>query len=149
MPLKTGEQAPDFTLYDQHSNPFNLSATLQNGPVVLFFYPKDDSPGCTRQACSFRDSYERLTEEGLTVAGISRDNVDSHNSFKQKHELPYFLLADPDGSVHRMYDCLTLMGLLTRRITFFISSDQKILLAHEDNFRMESHADAILEYLNQ
>ncbi len=148
MTLKTGDTAPDFTLPDQEGRPVSLDSLLEKGPVVLFFYPKDDSPGCTRQACSFRDNYGALMEHGASVAGVSRDPQDDHASFIGKHDLPYPLLSDTDGDIHRKYGVLGLFGMLSRRITFLIDQEKKILLRHEDNFRMNSHVDAVLRELS-
>ena len=147
MPLSTGDIAPDFSLPDHKGETVSLSHILKDGPVVIFFYPKDETPGCTKQACSFRDHYERLVEEGLTVMGISRDSGSSHQSFSQNHNLPYPLLSDTDGKVHHKYGCLSMMGLLPRRVTYLIGEDRKIQLVHEDNFRMESHVEVVLGYI--
>ncbi|MDG5766262.1 peroxiredoxin [Balneolales bacterium ANBcel1] len=147
MPLSAGAAAPDFTMPDHNGNPVTLDRLLEHGPLVLFFYPKDESPGCTRQACSFRDNYDTLAEKGVTVAGVSRDPAQNHTSFIERHNLAYPLLTDTDGSVHEQYGCSTLFGLLTRRVTFLIDTDRKILLSHEDNLRMGSHVEAVLKAL--
>lgn len=148
MPLETGKAAPDFTLPDSYGTRHSLSDLLKNGSVVLFFYPKDDSPGCTRQACSFRDSYERLLNKGVQVAGISRDSEDSHRAFQEKYQLPFLLLSDADGSVHQAYRT-SVLGLMTRRITYLIKPDKTIALAFEQNLKMGSHVEAILEALER
>lgn len=148
MSLKSGDTAPDFTLPDQEGQPVNLNSLLKKGPVVLFFYPKDDSPGCTRQACSFRDNYSALMKLGVTVAGVSRDTQDDHVSFIGKYNLPYPLLSDTDGAVHAQYGTLGLFGMLPRRITFLIDRNRKITLRHEDNLRMGSHLIAVLKALD-
>ncbi len=149
MPPKTGETASDFTLPDQEGRPVSLDSLLEKGPVVLFFYPKDDTPGCTRQACSFRDNYGALQEHGVTVAGVSRDPQTDHVSFIGKHDLPYPLLSDTDGEIHKKYGVLGLFGMLSRRITFLIDRQKRIVLRHEDNFRMSSHVDAVLRALEK
>lgn len=127
----------------------SLDSLLEKGPVVLFFYPKDDTPGCTRQACSFRDNYGALQEHGVTVAGVSRDPQTDHVSFIGKHDLPYPLLSDTDGEIHKKYGVLGLFGMLSRRITFLIDRQKRIVLRHEDNFRMSSHVDAVLRALEK
>ncbi len=147
MTRTTGTTAPDFTLPDHNGRTVSLDQLLENGPLVLFFYPKDDTPGCTRQACSFRDNYETLLGHGVSVAGVSRDSEEEHESFITKHQLPYPLLIDRDGEVHRQYGCLRMFGLLARRITFLIDTEKKIRLRHENNFNMESHVAHILEVL--
>jgi len=147
MALKTGDLAPDFTLPDQEGRSVSLDSLLEKGPVALFFYPKDDSPGCTRQACSFRDNYARLLEYGVTVAGVSKDPESDHASFIGKYDLPYPLLSDTSGEIHKRYGVLGLFGLLSRRVTFLIDQEKQIILRHEDNFRMDSHVSAVLKAL--
>ncbi len=147
MALSAGDIAPGFILSDQDGRQTALEDLLEQGPLVLFFYPRDDTPGCTRQACSFRDSYASLLSHGVTVAGVSRDSAEDHTAFIGKNELPYVLLSDPDGTVHKKYGCLSLFGMLSRRVTFLIDTQKRIQLRHEDNFRMSSHAEAVLNVL--
>jgi peroxiredoxin Q/BCP len=147
MPLEAGKTAPDFTLPDSYGTPHSLDELLSGGPLVLFFYPRDDSPGCTKQACSFRDSYERLSALGVKVAGISRDSVASHQAFQQKYDLPFLLLSDTEGSAHQAYRT-SVLGLMTRRITYLIKPDKTIALAFEQNLKMGSHVEAILDVLS-
>jgi thioredoxin-dependent peroxiredoxin len=96
--LEPGQTAPDFTLPDQHGQKVSLS-DFRGQPVVVYFYPKDDTPGCTTQACDIRDQWEEFREAGAAVIGISPDDVDSHERFAAKHDLPHVLLADPDREV--------------------------------------------------
>lgn len=147
MPLQKNHIAPDFSIPDQDGINHTLQDLLKEGPLVLFFYPKDDSPGCTRQACSFRDHYAELQASGVSVAGVSRDNASSHRAFRDKHRLPYPLLTDLDGSVHKAYGVGGLLGFLTRRITYLIGEDQTILHVHEDNLKMSSHIRSVLRQL--
>ncbi|MFO8075295.1 MAG: peroxiredoxin [Egibacteraceae bacterium] len=102
MQVTVGEPAPEFTLEDQHGQPWSL-ANQRGRPVVLYFYPKDDTPGCTSQACDVRDHWAGFTEAGAAVAGISPDDVASHGRFAAKHELPHTLLADPEREVIETY----------------------------------------------
>lgn len=147
MPLQKNPTAPDFSMPDQDGVHHTLQELLNAGPLVLFFYPKDDSLGCTQQACSFRDHYAELQASGVSVAGVSRDKAFSHTTFRDKHRLPYPLLTDTDGSVHKAYDVGGIFGFLTRRITYLIEEDRTILLAHEDNLKMTSHIQAVLQQL--
>jgi peroxiredoxin Q/BCP len=117
--------------------------------LVLFFYPKDSSPGCTQQACSFRDSYASLLKFGVSIAGISKDSAESHQTFAENNDLPYPLLLDSKGKIHDQYGCTTLLGLVTKRVTFVIGQDKRILLRYEDNFRMKSHVKAVTELLEK
>ena len=118
--LALGQPAPDFTLPATDGTPFHLAA--QRGRhLVLYFYPKDDTPGCTAEACSFRDQYEDFLALGADVVGISSDSEKSHQKFTQKHRLPFPLLADTDGEVRKLYEVpRALLGLLPGRVTFLI-----------------------------
>jgi peroxiredoxin Q/BCP len=100
--LQIGDLAPDFTLPDEHGQPVRLS-DLRGRRVVLYFYPKDDTPGCTTQACAFRDAYPQITERNAVVLGISADNETSHQAFQTKYNLPFTLLVDTDHIVTRLY----------------------------------------------
>ena len=102
MTLKIGDKAPDFTVKDQNENEITLSQ-LKGKIVVLYFYPKDMTPGCTAQACNLRDNYNRLLKQGYSVFGISTDNEKSHRKFIEKEELPFSLLADADKTLHEKY----------------------------------------------
>ncbi len=100
--LEIGMQAPDFTLNDQNGNPISLSDFLGK-KVVLYFYPKDNTPGCTRQACAFAGAYHAFREKGEEVIGISKDSVSSHVKFAEKYDLPFILLSDPDLTAIKAY----------------------------------------------
>jgi peroxiredoxin Q/BCP len=100
--LKEGEKAPDFTAQDQNGNTINLH-DLKGQKVVLYFYPKDDTPGCTAEACNLRDNFQELRSQGYTVLGVSPDNVKSHEKFAGKYSLPFSLLADPDKVIAKEY----------------------------------------------
>lgn len=118
--LQVGQPAPDFTLNATDGAPFRLAAR-QGRHLVLYFYPKDDTPGCTAEACSFRDQYENFQDLGAEVVGISSDSEASHQKFTQKHRLPFALLADTDGAVRKRYEVpRALLGLLPGRVTFVI-----------------------------
>jgi len=124
--LQLGDLAPDFTLPTDKGEPFQLSK--QRGrPVVLYFYPKDDTPGCTAEACAFRDQYEDFVSLGAAVVGVSSDSAASHQRFSQKHRLPFDLLTDADGQLRQAYQVpRALLGLLPGRVTFVIDSDGRI-----------------------
>ena len=101
--LEVGTKAPDFTLPDKNGNPVSLS-DFSGKRVVLYFYPKDNTPGCTRQACAFAQNYQAFRDLGVEVIGVSKDSVASHEKFAAKYELPFILLADPDLTVLQAYD---------------------------------------------
>ena len=100
--LQAGSKAPDFTLFDQNGNAVSLS-DFRGKKVVLYFYPKDSTPGCTRQACAFAGAYEAFRDKNVVVIGVSKDSVASHRKFVEKHSLPFILLADPDLTVIQSY----------------------------------------------
>ena len=125
--LKPGDPAPDFTLQTDMGKSVRLSA-LRGKNVVLFFYPKDESPGCTAEACSFRDAYDEFTAAGAEVIGISSDSAKSHEHFRAKFQLPMTLLSDPKGQVRREYRIENTLGFIPGRVTFLI--DKKGTLRH-------------------
>ncbi len=130
--LQVGDLAPNFTSTDQNANPVTLSDYLGK-KVILFFYPKDNTPGCTLEACSFRDNYQALTAQGFVVLGVSTDDEKSHKKFETKFDLPFTLVADTDKSINNSYGVWveksmygkTYMG--TNRKTFIINEEGKIL----------------------
>ncbi len=141
---KPGDSAPDFALSDQRGETVRLSA-LRGRPVVLFFYPKDDSPGCTAEACGFRDRYASFVEAGAEVLGISSDSVASHARFAAKHALPYRLLSDPDGEVQQLYGVQKSLGILPGRVTFMIDAEGVIQRRFASQLFPQRHVKAALE----
>src|SRR5579859_3756801 len=121
--VQVGDRAPDFTLSNQAGAEVRLNTLLGKSSIVLFFYPKDDTPGCTAEACSFRDSYEVFKEAGAEVIGISSDSVSSHGQFASKHRLPYMLLSDAKGVVRKQYGVPTTFGLLPGRVSYVIDKE--------------------------
>lgn len=122
MGLKVGQLIPNFSLKDQNGIPFNSSDLLGNKSFVLFFYPKDNTPGCTAEVCSFRDNYEEFTDLGAEVVGISSDSEASHSRFSKKFNLPFILLSDKGGKVRKMFKIEgSLFNLLPGRETYVIN----------------------------
>ena len=122
--VKVGERAPDFSLPDAEGGTFRLSERRGRTPVVLYFYPKDDTPGCTKEACGFRDHYEDFVRLGAEVVGVSSDSSASHQRFAAKYRLPFTLLADQGGAVRKLYGVpANLAGLIPGRVTFVIDRD--------------------------
>ena len=128
MAVQVGDKAPDFTLPSQMGDNVTLSEYLGKKNVVLYFYPKDETPGCTREACTFRDSYEELTNLGAEVLGVSAQSVESHKSFATHHGLPFLLLSDTDNKVRHLYGVPSSLGLLPGRVTYII--DKKGVVRH-------------------
>jgi peroxiredoxin Q/BCP len=132
MTISAGEPAPEFTLADEEGRMHSLS-DYSGKPVVLYFYPKDDTPGCTKEACGFRDDYSAYEEAGVVILGVSPDTSKSHAKFKTKYELPFTLLADPDHDVLKLYGVWGQKKSFGReyegvfRTTFLIGEDGKIL----------------------
>ena len=126
--VDVGSKAPNFTLPSQSGELVSFRDSLGEKPVVLFFYPKDDTPGCTKEACTFRDEYEQFSELDTEVIGISSDSVDSHKSFAKKHNLPFTLLSDKGEKVRRLYNVPNTFGLFPGRVTYVI--DQEGIVRH-------------------
>ena len=119
-PVKVGDTAPDFTLPSQMGDNVKLSEYFGKKNVVLYFYPKDETPGCIKEACTFRDNYEELAALGAEVLGISEQSVQSHIAFASHYGLPFILLADVDNKVRELYGVPSTMGFLPGRVTYII-----------------------------
>ena len=118
--IRVGDKAPDFTLPAQNGAPVRLSDRLSQRVVVLYFYPKDETSGCTAEACAFRDSYEVFTEAGAEVIGVSSDSVGKHASFTDHHKLPFTLVSDEKGQLRKTYGVPSTLGVLPGRVTYVI-----------------------------
>ena len=121
--VRVGDKAPDFTLPSQSGAPVSLTDYLGKQVVVLYFYPKDNTRGCTAEACAFRDSHEVFTDAGAEVIGVSSDSVDSHVKFSNRHQLPFVLLSDKDGAVRKRYGVPMSLGILPGRVTYVIDRE--------------------------
>lgn len=152
MTISAGEPAPDFTLADEGGRMHSLS-DYRGKPVVLYFYPKDDTPGCTKEACGFRDDYSAYEEAGAVILGISPDTSKSHAKFITKYELPFTLLADPEHDVLKLYGVWGLKKSFGReyegvfRTTFLIGEDGNILKVFK-KVKPAIHSAEILAVLN-
>lgn len=140
--LKVGDMAPDFSLPDQDSTVHKLS-DYKGQKVVVYFYPKDDTPGCTKEACSLRDNYSDFSKLGIRVFGISYDTPESHRKFRKKYNLPFTLLSDETKEVSKLYGA---SGVLTpKRITFLIKKNGKIVRIY-DKVTVTTHGEDILQF---
>jgi peroxiredoxin Q/BCP len=139
--MKIGDKAPDFSLVDRFGEKVSLSSFRGKTAVVLFFYPKDNTPFCTSEACSFRDHYETFKELGAEVIGISADSGSSHEGFASRHHLPFVLLSDPGGTVRERYGIPKTFGLLPGRVTFVIDKNGVIRHVFSSQFRAKKHVD--------
>lgn len=145
--LKQGAQAPDFEATLDDGSAFKLSEGLAGGPVVLYFYPKDFTSGCTREACSFRDNFEAITAAGATLVGVSADSEESHTRFKERHNLPFPLIADRGREVIDLYDARGMFGLGIARVTYVIGQDSTIRAAIRHDIAVHRHVPEVLEAL--
>ena len=141
--LKAHTRAPEFVLQNDQGQDTSLSDLLQDGPLVLYFYPADFTPGCTREACAIRDIHQELAAVGLRVAGVSPQDPESHARFRKTHELPFTLLSDPDKIAIRMYDVDGPLGIGVRRATYLISQDRMISDAVLADVRIGRHEEFI------
>jgi peroxiredoxin Q/BCP len=141
--LAIGGRAPEFTLPDQNDQSVSLSTLLRDGPLILYFYPADFTPGCTKEACSIRDLHAEIQQAGLDVAGVSPQAPATHRSFREKYKLPFTLLSDPDKFVIRMYDVLGPLGFGVRRATYLIDQARYIRAAVLADFRISQHSEFI------
>lgn len=147
--LEEGTKAPNFKSIDQHGTEHTLSQ-YKGSWVMLYFYPKDDTPGCTKEACSIRDSWKEFKDKGITVLGVSADTVAKHKKFADKYDLPFPLLADTDKEIIRSYEALGMKKMYGReyegifRITYLISPTGEIAKAYP-KVKPDIHADEILK----
>lgn len=145
--VEVGAPAPDFTLPNQDGQPVKLSDYKGKSAVVLYFYPKDNTPGCTAEACSFRDSYDVFKEAGAEVIGVSSDSSDSHAGFATKNSLPFVLLSDRGGKVRKLYGVPSTFGLLPGRVTYVIDKDGVVRLVFNSQFGATKHVEEALNFL--
>jgi peroxiredoxin Q/BCP len=147
--MKIGERVPDFNLPDQDWN--ELKATdLLGEPFVIYFYPKDDTPGCTKQACAFRDHFADFEERGIRVIGVSADSPEAHRNFKEKHKLPFTLLSDPGRNSHKAFGVSTnFFGLLPGRVTYVFDHEGCLIHFFSSQVNMERHVEESLMALNE
>jgi peroxiredoxin Q/BCP len=147
--VEVGELAPDFTLPDQDGEQVSISSYLGKSSVVLFFYPKDFSPGCTTQACHFRDNYEDFTDLGAEVIGVSSDSVESHKRFLEEYLFPFRLLSDESGKIRKLYGATKGFGLLPGRYTFIIDKQGIIKYIFTSETNMKKHIEESLRILRE
>ena len=149
MALQIGDKIPNFTAKDTNNNDFDSTTIVGQKPVVIYFYPKDNTPGCTAQACSFRDQYQDFTDLGAEVIGISGDTVSSHEKFAKRYKLPFILLADSAGKLRKLFGVKTnLLGLIPGRVTYVADKDGGIQLIF-DSMMATKHIPKALDFLKK
>ena len=147
-PLAKGDQLPLFSLNDHAGIRFSLESVLGNKPLVVYFYPKNETPGCTAEACSFRDHYQEFSDAGAEVIGISSDGVDSHARFRARHALNFRLLSDEGDEVRRKYGIRPdFFGLLPARVTFVADKNGTIVNIYRSQFSVNKHIATALQSL--
>jgi peroxiredoxin Q/BCP len=144
--VQPGDAAPDFALRDAAGKLVELSQ-FQGRPVVLYFYPKDDTPGCTLEACAFRDQYEDFVEAGAEVIGVSSDSSASHQKFASRHRLPFTLLSDADGALRKRYGVPSTFGLLPGRVTYVIDAEGVVRHVFNSQLAATQHVAEALDAL--
>jgi len=137
--VRVGDLAPDFTLTDQMGEQVHLGELIGKKNVVLYFYPKDATPGCTAEARAFRDAYDTFTAADTEVLGVSSDSVKSHLRFAAKHNLPFRLLSDPDGAVRALYGVERTLGILPGRVTYVIDRQGIVQHVYSSQFAARKH----------
>src|SRR5580693_1318863 len=147
--IQVGDKAPDFTLPDQSGEEVSLHDRLGSHVVVLYFYPKDNTSGCTAEACAFRDSYEVFTDAGAEVIGVSSDSVDKHAGFAGKHSLPFTLLSDRGGVVRKLYGVPAVFGLIPGRVTYVIDREGTVRQIFNSMTNISGHVNDALEMVKQ
>ena len=147
--IEVGSVVPNFTLPSQSGEMISLGDFMGERPVVLFFYPKDDTPGCTKEVCAFRDEYEAFEKLDAEVIGISSDSVESHRRFASKHDLPFTLLSDGGGKVRKLYGVQNSFGLFPGRVTYVIDKEGVVRLVFSSQLGVERHVEEAIEALRR
>jgi peroxiredoxin Q/BCP len=148
--LKVGDKVPDFVLKDQNNNDFNIADFRGKQILVIYFYPKDDTPGCTTEACSFRDTFEVFTDLNVKVIGISTDNVSSHKKFEEKYNLPFTLLADTNKKVQKLFGVpKSFLGMIPGRVTYIIDKQGSIVHIFNSMSNAEKHITESLSIIKK
>jgi thioredoxin-dependent peroxiredoxin len=145
--LEVGQLAPRFEGRDQNDAEVRSEELLSRGPVVLYFYPKDFTPGCTREACLFRDAFEDLQGLGAAIVGVSVDTGESHRRFAERYQIPFSLLSDPDRKLAHQYQIVRPLGLGARRATFVIGADGRIRGVFHHEISMSRHVSDVRSLL--
>jgi peroxiredoxin Q/BCP len=146
MELKVGDKIPNFVAKDTEGNDFDIKDLVGKKPLVIYFYPKDSSPGCTAQACSFRDQYEDFKDFGAEVIGISGDSVDSHKKFAKQYKLPFILLSDNYKKIRKLFGVSSSMfGMLPGRVTYVADKNGEIKMIFDSSMMATKHITKALQ----
>jgi peroxiredoxin Q/BCP len=146
--IEVGSKVPEFTLADQNGKMFSISSVLGKKNLVIYFYPKDDSPGCTAEACAFRDQYEVFNEADALIIGISGQSVESHKEFADKYHLSYTLLSDEGNKIRKLFGVPSnFLGMLPGRVTYIVDKSGKVIYIFNSQAQAERHVDEALKIL--
>ncbi len=145
--VKVGDRAPDFTLQSQTGENVTLSSFFGKNNVVLYFYPEDESPGCTKEACSFRDNYEYFKDLGAEVIGVNAGSTESHKRFASNHNLPFILLSDKGNEVRKQYGVPSTLGIIPGRVTYIMDKQGVVRHIFSSQSHPEKHITEALEVL--
>lgn len=144
MALNVGTKAPDFTLPSTSGEDFTLSKNLKNKACIIYFYPKDFTPGCNMEACGFRDNFEEFEGLDIDIVGISKDSIETHQRFINYYKLPFELLSDQSGEVLKKYEALIPFIGMPKRITYLLDTDHNIITSYENLFGAKKHIQEML-----
>jgi peroxiredoxin Q/BCP len=147
--IEEGDRLPDFELKDQDGRTVRSKDMIGKGPFVVYFYPQDDTPGCTTEACAFRDAFEDLKDAGAEVYGISSDTPESHKAFASKHRLPFILLADEGGHVREAFGVPKSMGIMPGRVTYVFGPDGTLRFSFNSQSRAKQHVERSLDFIKK
>lgn len=147
MTLKIGDRLPDFTLPNAEGKNISLSDFLGKKALVIYFYPKDDTPGCTKESCAFRDSYQVFQDMGAEVIGISGDSEESHQKFASKYQLPFILLSDKNDQVRKLFGVPPTLFILPGRVTYIADKDGIIKHIFDSQLDFNAHVDEAIKTL--
>jgi peroxiredoxin Q/BCP len=146
--IEVGSLVPEFSLPDQDGKLFSVNSVISRKNLVIYFYPKDDSPGCTKEACSFRDSFEVFNEADAMIIGISGQSVESHKKFAEKYRLSFSLLSDEGDKVRKLFRVpVNFFGLISGRVTYVVDKSGKVVYIFNSQTQAEKHVDEALRIL--
>lgn len=146
--VRVGDKAPEFELTAHTGGAVSLKRFIGKKPVIVYFYPMDDTPGCTAESCAFRDSYEDFSDAGAEVIGISSDSPESHRRFAERHRLPFALLTDDGGAVRKLFGVPSTLGLLPGRVTYVIDKQGIVRHIFSSQFNPKKHVQEALRVLD-
>ena len=147
--IRIGDAAPDFTLISTSGQKVSLKDYIGKKNIVLYFYPKDNTPGCIREACGFRDNYEVFKEMGAEVIGVSSDSLEKHHGFVKKHNLPFILLSDAEKKVRTKFGVPSTLGLIDGRVTYIIDKKGDVRHIFSSQFQPTKHIDKAIDVLKK